>query len=280
MARIVIAGCGDVGTALGERLALAGHEVWGLKRDPACLPRTIRPLAADLSRPETLAGLPAGIEQVVYAASAGGYSAERYRVAYVDGVRNILALLAQREEPVQRFVLVSSTSVHGQYDGEWIDENSPAEAEGFAAENLRAGEQAVLNSDYPSVVMRLAGIYGPGRTRLIDQVRHGAASCEDGLYTNRIHRDDCAGALAHVLSLADPAPIYLGVDDAPTLQCEVLNWLADELGRPAPVVTTRRRERVRPHSNKRCSNCRLRTSGWVPIHPDYRAGYRALLDGA
>lgn len=280
MTRIVIAGCGDVGAALGVRLAAAGHEVWGLKRDPSALPGSIRPLAVDLTRPETLSALPSGIERVVYAASAGGYSPERYRAAYVDGVRNMLAVLEQRAEAVQRFVLVSSSSVYGQGNGEWIDEDSPAEAEGFAAENLRVGERLVLESGYSATVVRFAGIYGPGRTRLIRQVRSGNASCEAGLYTNRIHRDDCAGVLQHVLGLAEPAEIYLGVDDAPALQCEVLDWLAGELGRPAPMVATGDRDRVRPRSNKRCSNRRLRASGWTPSYPDYRAGYRALLDGA
>ncbi len=279
MTRIVIAGCGDVGTALGVRLAAEGHEVWGLKRNPGTLPDTIRPLAADLSRPESLTVLPGGIDQVVYAAAAGGYTPENYHMAYVDGGRHLLALLAQRAEPVQRLIFVSSSSVYDQTAGEWVDEESPAQARGFAPESLRTGEQYILQSGYSAAVVRFAGIYGPGRTYLIRKVQSGPACCEPGLYTNRIHRDDCARVLQHVLGLSEPAPVYLGVDDHPALQCEVLAWLAGALGCPPPTPTAESdRDRNRARSNKRCSNRLLRTSGWTPIYPDYRAGYRALLE--
>lgn len=279
MARIVIAGCGDVGTALGVRLAAAGHDVWGLKRNPSTLPETIRPLAADLSRPESLTALPSGIDQVVYAVAAGGYTPENYQMAYVDGVRHLLALLAQRAEPVQRLIFVSSSSVYGQTAAEWVDEGSPAAAQGFAPESLRTGEQCILQSGYSASVVRFAGIYGPGRTYLIRQVQSGQARCQPGLYTNRIHRDDCASVLQHILSLAEPAPVYLGVDNHPAPQCEVLTWLADTLGCPPPVsVAGSDRDRNRARSNKRCRNQRLLDSGWTPSYPDYRAGYQSLLD--
>ncbi len=279
MARIVIAGCGDVGTALGLRLAAEGHEVWGLKRNPHTLPKAIRPLAADLSRPESLTALPKGIDQLVYAAAAGGYTPENYHMAYVAGVRHVLALLAQRAEPLQRLVFVSSSSVYGQTAGEWVDEDSPADAQGFAPESLRTGEYCILQSGYSASVVRFAGIYGPGRTYLIRQVQSGQARCEPGLYTNRIHRDDCAGVLHHVLGLPEPAPIYLGVDSHPALQCEVLEWLAGVLECPAPVpATASDRDRNRARSNKRCRNQRLLASGWTPTYPDYRLGYRAVLD--
>lgn len=277
MARIVIAGCGDVGTALGLRLAAVGHEVWGLKRHPATLPAALRPLAADLADPASLAGLPERLDAVVYAAAAGGYRPERYRVAYVDGVANLLAALAAQGQRLQRLLLVSSTSVYGQSGGEWIDEESPAVAAGFAADSLRAGEQLVWAGSQPATVIRFGGIYGPGRTRLIDQVRRGEAVCEEGLFTNRIHRDDCASALVHLLALPAPAPLYLGVDDEPALQCEVMRWLARQLGVAGPTVSSGS-DPVRPRSNKRCRNARLRDSGWRPAYPGYREGYRPLLD--
>ncbi len=278
MARIVIAGCGDVGTRVGLRLTAAGHEVWGLRRNPDGLPAALRPLAADLTDTASLAALPDGVDVVVYSAAAGGYRPELYRAAYVDGVANLLAVLGSRRQGLRRLLLVSSTSVYGQQDGAWVDEDSPANAHGFAADCLRAGEQQVWDSPHPATVVRFGGIYGPGRTRLIDQLRSGQATCEPGLYTNRIHRDDCAGALAYVLTLAAPAPLYLGVDDEPTLQCEVMRWLARQLGVSVPA------ERAgggshRPRSNKRCRNARLRSAGWQPEYLCYRQGYQPLLGG-
>jgi nucleoside-diphosphate-sugar epimerase len=126
-------------------------------------------------------------------------------------------------------------------------------------------------------VVRFGGIYGPGRTRLIDSVRSGQARCEPGLYTNRIHRDDCAGVLEHLLALAAPAPLYIGVDDEPALQCEVLRWLAQQLGVPPPVPSGAPDDSRRRGGNKRCCNARLRASGYRLLYPSYCEGYTALL---
>ena len=279
MARIVIAGCGDVGTALGLLLIHAGHEVWGLRRSPEYLPEPIKPIAADVSRSETLQSLPPNLDAVVYSAAASGYDEAAYQATYVDGVRQILTALITQQQALSRFVLVSSTSVYGQTDAQWITEDSSAEAEGFAGQCIRAGEQWVWDGPYPAVVVRFGGIYGPGRTRLLDSVRRGQARCVADVYSNRIHRDDCAAVLAHVLTLDDPAQLYLGVDNAPVLQCEVMGWLAAQLGRAPPTtVSADVLGRQRRGSNKRCSNARLRASGYEFLYPSYREGYRALID--
>lgn len=276
MARVLIAGCGDVGTVLSLRLAEAGHEVWGLRRHTTDLPSPIRSLAADLGDPATLTVLPSGLEAVFYTAAAGGFDEARYRAAYVEGVRNLVDTLHVQDQPVRRVFLASSTSVYGQTGGEWVDEHSPAAADTFAGRSLREGEALLWNGPYPATVVRFGGIYGPGRIRLIDTLKSGTATCSEGLYTNRIHRDDAAAALAHLLALPDPAPLYLGVDDDPASQCEVLGWLAERLGVPGPGVSPAPRERRR--SNKRCRNARLRASGFDFQYPSYREGYAALLD--
>lgn len=280
MARIVIAGCGDVGTALGLRLSQAGHTVWGLRRDPSRLPAGLQPLAADLTEPVTLRALPPALDYMVYAAAAGGSSPAHYRAAYVDGVANILQALQAQGQRLRRLILTSSTSVYGQLDGAWLDEDAPAQASGFGPESLRAGEELVWNSEHPALVIRFGGIYGPGRSRLIDSVRNGRAVCTPGLYTNRIHRDDCAGAIAHLLQLENPAGLYLGVDDEPALQCEVMGWLARQLGvaEPPQKAAAGSAAERRMRANKRCSNTRLRASAYRFRYPSYREGYRALLN--
>lgn len=277
MARIVIAGCGDVGTALGLRLSDAGHQVWGLRRQPQGLPSPLTPLAADLSVPASLA-LPPALDAVYYTAAAGGYSEARYRAAYVDGVANLLAALRNTGQ-TPRMTLVSSTSVYGQCDGEWVDEDSPAEADGFAGRCLREGEQRLWDSALPATVVRLAGIYGPGRNRLIDKLKNGRARCTPGVYSNRIHRDDCAGFLAYLFSLDKPAPLYLGVDDRPAPLCEVLWWLAARLGVAGPTLSAGHDSQRQP-SNKRCRNQRLRASGYSLLYPSFEHGYTAMLAAA
>jgi len=280
MARILIAGCGDVGSILGLDLVQAGHQVWGLKRHPATLPAGIQPLAADLTDSATLFGLPPALDFVFYTAAADGFSETCYRRAYVEGVRNLLAALARADQRPRRILFTSSTSVYAQHQGEWVDEDSPAEAAGFSGHSLREGETLLWNGPCPATVVRFGGIYGPGRSRLIDSVRRGAATCVERppVYTNRIHRDDAAAVLRHLMAFADPAPLYLGVDDYPAPQCEVMRWLAEQLGAPEPrVVTTAEGAEAAMRASKRCRNARLRATGFCFRYPSYREGYAALL---
>jgi len=291
MARILIAGCGDVGTTLGMTLNAAGHTVWGLKRHPADLPPGIQPLAADLTDPATLQTLPPELDFVVYSAAAAGFSAAAYEAAYVTGVGHLLKALQRTGQQPQRLLFTSSTSVYAQHEGEWVNEESPAEAVGFSGRCIRQGERLLWDSPWPAVAVRFGGIYGPGRTRLIDSVREGSAVLPSGppIYTNRIHRDDCARVLQHLLHLPEPERLYLAVDDDPAPLAEVLGWLAEQLGVPAPPPTTQpiskpgaethRDPASRMRASKRCSNARLRASGFTFRYPGYRAGYRALLPG-
>lgn len=275
MARILIAGCGDVGGALAGRLLVQGHSVWGLRRRVEALPEGIDPLAADLGNPETLTRLPEALDFVFYTAAAPAFEDSAYRLTYVYGPGNLLQALQYQGHAVQRFVFVSSTSVYGQRGGEWVDEASATEPTHFSGRHMLAGEHTVLNGPFPAIAVRFGGIYGPGRGRLIERVRRGGP-CTDGppLYTNRIHRDDCAGALQHLIQLTDPGQVYLGVDDAPAPECEVMDWLAGQLSLPLPLRTS---EPGRRSGGKRCSNRRLRRSGYRFVYPDFRSGYGALL---
>ena len=289
MARILIAGCGDVGTTLGQRLSGAGHEIWGLKRHPADLPPGIQPLTADLTDPVTLTTLPPALDSVVYSAAATDFSADAYQAAYVAGVRNLLNALAKAGQQPQRLLFASSTSVYAQHQSEWVDENSPAETDGFSGRCIREGERLIGVSSWPAVVVRFGGIYGPGRTRLIESVRDGSATCPSGspLYTNRIHRDDCVRVLEHLLFLPEPKPIYIAVDDDPAPLSEVLDWLATQLIALEPPLTAHppwklgaaagSNVALRMRTSKRCRNARLRASGFTFHYPSYREGYAALL---
>lgn len=279
MARVLIAGCGDVGTELGVRLAEEGHTVWGLRRHCDTLPPILHPFSADLTQPDTLHSLPPALDVVFYTAAPSGSSADTYHATYVDGIRHLLAALETQGHAVRRFMFTSSTGVYGQTSGEWVDETSPTEPEHFSGKELLLGEQLVLHSAFPGTVVRLAGIYGPGRTRLIDSVRQGTAVCPDGppVYTNRIHRDDCAGVVRHVMQLARPDQLYIGVDNEPADQCEVFRWLALQLGLPPPRRAPATASHRPLRSNKRCSNRNLRAAGYVFRYPTFREGYAALL---
>jgi len=286
---ILIAGCGYVGRELARQLVADGHrDVLGLRRSQVDVAPGVRTVAADLLDPESLRrGLPADaqITHVAYAASADGSTRDAYLAAYRDGWSHLRAVLAERGDPVDRAVLVSSTGVYGHGDGRWVDEDTPPEPRGETGPALLEAEEAALAADvpYPTVVLRLAGIYGPGRTRLVDQVRTGQAPRGNpDRYTNRLHRDDCARAVGHLLlRVPDPAPRYLGADDEPVRMRDVRAWLAETLGVPLPPAGGDGGgdgTRV-PGIGKRCRNARLRGTGLDLRYPTFREGYGALIRG-
>jgi nucleoside-diphosphate-sugar epimerase len=277
MAKVLIAGCGDLGGGLRQRLMALGHEVHGLKRNPATLPPGIRPVKADLLDPAGIA-LPPGVELVAYILTPDTPDEAGYRAAYVTALENLLGVLQHQSPLPRRLLLVSSTSVYAQGNGQWVDEDSPAEARRFSGRLIREGEELAWASAIPTVVIRFGGIYGSNRTRLLDTLRTGTARCVPGVYSNRIHRDDAVATLAHLLLLENPTPLYLGVDSAPSIQCEVLDWLAGKLGvaPPARVQEASETERAM-RGNKRVSNRRLLASGFRFRYPSYREGYGEIL---
>ncbi|MXY15834.1 MAG: hypothetical protein F4Y57_02205 [Acidobacteria bacterium] len=133
------------------------------------------------------------------------------------------------------------------------------------------GVAAVRESAAAAVVVRFAGIYGPGRTRLIERVR--AHEPGGAAYTNRIHRDDCAGVLHHLLRLERPLPLYLAADSEPAKQCAVMGWMAERLGLPAPSGA----DAGDASLGKRCRNARLVASGYEFEYPSFREGYGAII---
>jgi len=276
MARALIAGCGYVGSALAARLAGDGHEVWGLRRRAIDPPAGVRSITADMSRPASLAGLPDGLDFVFYVAGADASTEQAYRAAYVDGLRNLLTALGPAG-PARRLVLASSTAVYEQAGGETVDEASPTAPTRFQGRVLLESEAVARELAPAATAVRFGGIYGPTRTRMLDGLRAGTLRVSAApQFTNRIHRDDCAGFLVHLVSLAEPAPLYVAVDDEPADRRRVLEWLAAEMGAAPPPVDE---SAAGPGSGKRASNERLHSTGYRLIYPSFREGYRAVLAG-
>ncbi|MDE2059566.1 MAG: SDR family oxidoreductase [candidate division NC10 bacterium] len=280
MANILIAGCGYIGTALGSLLAAEKHTVWGLRRHPETLPPDIRPVTADLTSPDTLQRLPRAFDYIFYTAAPDTHDEAAYRAVYVEGLNNLLNALASQEAHSGRVFLTSSTGVYGEFSGAWVNETSPTQPNEFGGMRLLEGERLLLDGPFPATVLRLGGLYGPGRASLIEQVRRGQIAWDDEspVYFNRIHRDDAAGALRHLMMLPSPDPIYLGVDHEPTTLAVLLDWLAKTLGVPPTRPSESSGARTPRHpANKRCHNAKLLASGYVFRYPTFREGYAALL---
>ncbi|MBT1002235.1 SDR family oxidoreductase [Paenarthrobacter sp. DKR-5] len=273
---VLIAGCGDLGTEAGLRFAAAGHRVVGWRRSPGKLPPQLEGVAADLTA--ELPPVPADTDIVVVSPAAGERSEEVYQATYVDGLRNVLDALERDGVQPRRVLFVSSTAVYGEADGGWVDEQSPAEPASPTGRIIRRAEDLLHERVPGSTVLRLAGIYGPGRTRLIDQVRNGTAELPAApQFTNRIHRDDAAAAIVHLATaVQEPAPVCIGVDSEPADLRDVLLFLAGELGLPEPPTADRESARG---GAKRCANALLLSTGFSFEFPTYREGYRAILAG-
>jgi nucleoside-diphosphate-sugar epimerase len=277
---ILIAGCGYVGTSLALRLLKEGHQVWAIRRNVAALPEGVVPFQADLLNLESLRPLPAYFDYVFYTTGATGFDEVAYRHAYVDGLWNLLEVLEVEGRRPKRVFFTSSTGVYHQDQGEWLDEASPVQPTRFSGILLLEGEALLKSSIFPSTSLRLGGIYGPGRTRLLDLVRTGQATCVEGKpqYLNLIHREDAAGALHHLMTLEAPDDLYLGVDHEPVERCALLHWMAAQLQATPPQVV-RRREEDEPQrgGNRRFLNTRLKMTGFSYHYPTYRQGYQELL---
>ena len=273
--RILLAGCGDLGERVAQCLRKRGDEVWALRRQPTTRDgHGIHWLRGDLTDPASLRELPAGITRLVYLPAPETRDKAAYRAIFVDGLRHLLDALDGRK--LAQVVFVSSSAVYGEHDGDWVDEATPAEPLGFNGTVLLEAEQWLAEQSLPSTVLRLAGLYGPGRLQLIERLRARQLRVprETPHWANRIHVDDAATAIAHLLQLESPLPLYLGVDDTPMPLDELYDFLAALIDAPLPA------EGAPPAGvgSKRLRNARLRDSGWTPQWPDAREGYAALLD--
>lgn len=278
--RVLIAGCGYVGSQLGLELTALGHQVWGLRRSVDGLPPPIAGFPGDLLIPSSLSNLPQKLDVVVYAAAPLAADDASYQATYATGVRNLLAALVEQRQHPRRLLFSSSTGVYGQSDGQWVDETSVVEPARTSGQCVLEGEAIVRAAPFPSTIVRFSGIYGPDRVRMIEQVRDGQALLRPGLpsWTNRIHRDDCAGVLTYLTLLAEPGPLYVASDSEPIPYNEMLRWLAKQLAVALPAPDDRASSGTRTHGqNKRCRNARLLASGYRLRYPTFREGYSALL---
>jgi nucleoside-diphosphate-sugar epimerase len=270
MRRVLIAGCGYVGSAAAKLFQNKGWHVtaWSRSGELTDQELAVDSFAVDLRDGDAVRRRKFDCDVVVHCASSRGANATEYRRIYRDGVQNLIDAF-----PGAHLIFTSSTSVYAQRDGSWVDENSPAEPEVETAKVLRETEEIVLARG--GTVLRLGGIYGPHRSFLLQSVKAGTAAIGAfDRYINQIHRGDAAAAIAFVAERAEViGPRLLNVvDNEPAPRSEILCWLAVRMQMPlAPPAETPNSNRG--SSNKRVSNARLRALGWSPMYPSYKEGF-------
>ncbi|MCB1676431.1 MAG: epimerase [Halioglobus sp.] len=274
---VLIVGCGDLGVRSGLRLLAGGWDVAGVRRDPTRLPEGFTAYAADYTVPGSL-DFAAGLrpDYVLAIFKPTDRSQAGYQRGYTAAAANLLAGLGGHSP--RAVVMVSSTRVFAQDSGGWVDEDSALTTSDPQAQAIIEAERVLLESAHSACVVRFAGIYGAPQGRLLSRIARGELCApRPRRYGNRIHRDDCAGFLVHLLQLdaagASLAPLYIGADDCPAEQFEVESWLARQLG----VDARPGQQAPAPAAHRRCSNRRLRDTGYILRYPDYRSGYSAVL---
>ena len=293
MAKILIVGCGAIGSELAGVLSAKGHQVTGLKRKPPLsAPGPINYVAANISSPADLAYLDTDFTLAFFIVSPDERTEQSYRAVYESGLNNLLAKL-----PQTRWLMVSSTSVYGQSvasvpdqlrhfrhpwqsQGEWIDEDSIAEPDNITSRLIRQAERKLTDLNPENIVVRFSGIYGPGREYLLRLAMQSPAIRQSPPYfTNRIHQRDCVGVLAFLveqhLAGKSLAQYYLASDDEPAPLWEVMTWLAERLHCPPPTANE---AGVDASMNKRCNNARLKALGYKFQYPSYKDGYPELIN--
>jgi nucleoside-diphosphate-sugar epimerase len=286
--RALIVGCGYVGLPLGIELARLGHEVCGVTRSArnhaALKAGAIQPFSADITRREELDKLPLPFDWVVNTASSSGGGIEAYRQVYWQGTRHLIDWLGA--VPPKKFVYTSSTSVYGQTDGSEVTETSPAEPEGESGRVLAATEKLLLEAarekEFPAVILRVAGIYGPERGHFFLQYLKGEARLagRGEALINMIHRDDVVNCILAALERGRAGEIYNAVDDEPVTQADFFRWLSATLGRPMPPGggAAAPAGRQRAVTNKKVLNRKLKAELGQPFkYPTFREGYAAEI---
>lgn len=285
MDTVLIIGCGYLGERVARAEKAGGARVIALVRSAEGVARLaaqgIESLRADLDDPASLPTLPTAQASLYYFAPPPSSGVTDTRL------ENFLAAIAQPPAPV---VLISTTGVYGDCRGEWVTEDRPphpladrARRRLDAEQRLRAWGQV---HDVPVAILRVPGIYGPGRLP-VSRLQAGEPVLREAEspWSNRVHIDDLARAcLAARARRADG--VYNISDGHPSTMTDYFNRVADALGLPRPPQITRAQADTvlsdGMHSylaeSKRLDNRRMREElGVEPLFPDLARGLAACL---
>jgi nucleoside-diphosphate-sugar epimerase len=282
----LIVGCGYLGQRVGEVLVRRGERVAGTVRSPSRVAEIARlgiePVIADVMEMHSLDGLPP-VENILFCVGYDRNTSADKRTVYVDGLGNLLARIPRE---VRRIVYASSTSVYGQSEGQFVDEESPTdpvEASGLicleAEQTLRKG---CRDRTISAVILRYSGFYGAGRILRRSMLERGEPIPGDpARFLNLIHIEDAAQAAVAALQATDPDPLILVSDDQPVERQEYYRVVAHWLNAPPPQFVLPRAGTpggFRDSSNKRICNRKMhRRLGLTLAYPDIYRGVPAAL---
>ncbi len=268
--RVAVLGAGYVGSAVAAEVVRRGHAAWAVRRsNVAATHDGVTWLRGSIGS-QPVAGIPDALDAVILTVAPSS-ALDGYDATYPPAASAALALA--RATNAKALIYTSSTGVYGGRNGEWVDEHSPRAGAGDGNRALIAAEDVLLGADWDAVtILRVAGIYGPGRDPR-GRMRNASALPQRGEYwTNLAHRDDIVGAVLHVIATPSAAKIFNVSDGAPTQAADVARWLATASGGAAEALVFGNVEQ-RSRNDQRVRNTALMASGWSPQYPSFREGF-------
>ena len=283
MAKLII-GCGYVGFRVARRWQARGDQVFALTRKPARVAEFERvgivPVLGDVANPLTLPPLP-HLDTVLFAVGFDRSAPHSIEDIYVAGLGRALAVLPAN---VGRLIYISSTGVYGQSGGAWVDEDSVCQPQRVGGKAVLAAEQRLARHALGarSVVLRAAGIYGPGRIPKLNDVKQGKPVAADGdAFLNLVHVDDLVEAVLAAERLEKLPARYVVGDGVPVRRADFYGEVARQLGAPPPrfvAAEPHSASALRETSSKRVRNTRMLAELMPALrYPSYREGLANII---
>lgn len=290
MKNVLIVGCGDIGERVAALEKGDGSRVMGLARSEGSAERLrsggIEPIRGDLDEPVTLTGLPT-VGTVLY------YFAPPPAMGVIDTrMKALLDTLTARNLPA-RIVLISTTGVYGDCGSAWVTEERRPQPGTDRARRRLSTEQGLRRRagefKLPWVILRVPGIYGPGRLPL-ERLRRGEPVLreEEAPFTNRIHADDLARVCVAASRRGEAGSVYNVSDGEPSTMTDYFYQVADFFGLPRPpaISLEEARKRLSPgmvsylSESRRIDNGRMvQKLGIQLVYPDLQRGLKACPHG-
>jgi nucleoside-diphosphate-sugar epimerase len=276
--KILIVGCGQLGFSIVKNADPDIFKLYGFSRSLRKSPPSIEMHQVDILKAEAIDAIKLiNPEIIIYAVSADTQSIESYQEHYVAGLKNTYEAILELDH-FKHLFFVSSTRVYGQKTTKILSELDIAEPSDYGGEALLEAETVARQLKDKATILRLSGIYGPNRTRMIQLAQSNPGNWPaTNNWSNRIHEEDAARFIVFLMKrimLKEPIePLYLVTDGIPTKQYDVLTWIRKRL-----QLTTDTIEIPILESGKQLQSVLLNQNGFILKYPDFTYGYEAIID--
>ncbi|CAM8358837.1 WcaG Nucleoside-diphosphate-sugar epimerases [Candidatus Methylopumilus universalis] len=276
--KVLIIGCGQLGFSIVNNADSDVFKLYGFSRSLRKSPASIEMHQVDILKTEAIDAIKlVNPEIIIYAVSADTQSIESYQDHYVLGLKKTYEAILELDH-FKHLFFVSSTRVYGQKTTKILSELDIAEPSDYGGEALMEAETVARQLKDKATILRLSGIYGPNRKRMIQLAQSNPGNWPaTNNWSNRIHEEDAARFIVflmkRIMMQESIEPIYLVTDGVPTKQYDVLTWIRNRL-----QLTTDTIELPILESGKQLQSVLLNQTGFVLKYPDFTYGYEAIID--